>query len=338
MALFPAARITDLHVCPMVTGIVPHVGGPVTGPCAPTVLIGGLPAARVGDILTCVGPPDVIMMGSTAVMIQGQPAARILSSCAHGGVIVLGCFTVLIGDAAGGGGGGGGGAGAGTSPQAQQLADIIAGKGPIKIEGSNEFKAETMIALAKILATPSGQEWMAQMQKNGKNVTIRQGKAGENNCAPTDGTNAKNGKGSDSVINWDPKTTSLNGFSDDVANCGNDTILFHEMVHGLHNANGDHRNGPNESFGQPPGSTSQRGEERSTVGAPANVKQPDGTTRPVQQEAPPPGNAPPGQQVDYNGKKPGENYPTENSYRRDKGIPERPSYFPTNWNPGGPPW
>ena len=64
----PAARLTDMHVCPMVTVLVPHVGGPIIGPGAPTVLIGGLPAARVSDMATCVGPPDVIVLGSFTVL------------------------------------------------------------------------------------------------------------------------------------------------------------------------------------------------------------------------------------------------------------------------------
>ena len=93
----PAARLTDLHTCPMVTGVVPHVGGPITAPGAPTVLIGGLPAARMGDTATCVGPPDTILAGSPTVLIGNQPAARMGDSTAHGGVITLGCFTVLIG-------------------------------------------------------------------------------------------------------------------------------------------------------------------------------------------------------------------------------------------------
>ena len=66
-------------------------------PGEPTVLIGGMPAARVGDMVTCVGPPDTIVMGSTTVMIGGMPAARMGDTTAHGGAIVLGCFTVLIG-------------------------------------------------------------------------------------------------------------------------------------------------------------------------------------------------------------------------------------------------
>lgn len=95
----PAARVTDMHVCPMVTGIVPHVGGPIIPPCEPTVLIGGLPAARITDMLTCVGPPDMIIMGSPTVLIGGLMAARIGDPTEHGGVIVLGCFTVMIGEA-----------------------------------------------------------------------------------------------------------------------------------------------------------------------------------------------------------------------------------------------
>jgi len=92
----PAARLTDMHVCPMTTGPVPHVGGPITSPGAPTVLIGGLPAARVGDLVTCTGPPDTIALGSFTVLIGGQPAARMGDMTAHGGSIILGCPTVII--------------------------------------------------------------------------------------------------------------------------------------------------------------------------------------------------------------------------------------------------
>jgi uncharacterized Zn-binding protein involved in type VI secretion len=91
-----AARVGDMHTCPLVNGTVPHVGGPVMPPGCPTVLIGGVPAARVGDMLTCVGPPDTIASGSATVMIGGMPAARQGDSTAHGGVIILGCPTVLI--------------------------------------------------------------------------------------------------------------------------------------------------------------------------------------------------------------------------------------------------
>jgi len=93
----PAARLTDLHICPMITVLVPHVGGPIVGPGVPTVMIGNMPAAVVGDILTCVGPPDSIVKGSTTVMIGGRPAARMGDLTAHGGVIVMGFPTVQIG-------------------------------------------------------------------------------------------------------------------------------------------------------------------------------------------------------------------------------------------------
>ncbi|NMM48471.1 PAAR domain-containing protein [Marinigracilibium pacificum] len=91
-----AARIGDNHICPMVTGTVPHVGGPVVMG-EPTVLIGGMPAARVGDTCVCTGPPDTIAVGSATVLIGGKPAARMGDSTAHGGTIILGEPTVLIG-------------------------------------------------------------------------------------------------------------------------------------------------------------------------------------------------------------------------------------------------
>ena len=96
----PAARIGDMHVCPMVTlGVppIPHVGGPILPPGCPTVLIAGQPAARATDMCVCVGPPDTIAMGSPTVLIGNLMAARMGDPTAHGGVIVLGCPTVMIG-------------------------------------------------------------------------------------------------------------------------------------------------------------------------------------------------------------------------------------------------
>jgi len=97
----PAARMTDMHTCPMITGVVPHVGGPIIKGSA-TVFIGGLMAARMLDPATCVGPPDMVIKG---------------------------CPTVLIGDAAGGGGGGGGSAGAGAAASAGMAASGEGGSG-----------------------------------------------------------------------------------------------------------------------------------------------------------------------------------------------------------------
>ena len=93
----PAARITDMHVCPMFNGPVPHVGGPIIPPCCPTVVVGGMPQARITDKAICAGPIDIIVMGSSTVFVGGLPAARIGDMTAHGGVIVTGFPTVWIG-------------------------------------------------------------------------------------------------------------------------------------------------------------------------------------------------------------------------------------------------
>jgi uncharacterized Zn-binding protein involved in type VI secretion len=94
---FPIARMTDLHVCPMLTGPVPHVGGPITGPGAPTVLAMGLPVSCMGDLAICVGPPDSVIMGSPTVLAMGRPVTRLTSTCAHGGLVTgPGAPTVLV--------------------------------------------------------------------------------------------------------------------------------------------------------------------------------------------------------------------------------------------------
>ncbi len=139
----PAARLTDPHICPMVDGVKPHVGGPVMGPGAPTVLIGGMPAAVVGDMCTCASAPDSIILGSMVVLIGGKPAARMGDSTAHGGFIAMGCPTVLIGD---GGGGGGAGAGAGAAKDLanKKALEKAAKNGDEKTERTNkdDFKAQ----------------------------------------------------------------------------------------------------------------------------------------------------------------------------------------------------
>lgn len=93
----PAARINDMHVCPITTPAGPHVGGPILPPGAVTVLIGGSPAAKVGDMCLCTGPPDSLIMGSATVMIEGSPAVRMGDSTAHGGTVVVGLATLMIG-------------------------------------------------------------------------------------------------------------------------------------------------------------------------------------------------------------------------------------------------
>src|SRR5215471_10265350 len=114
----PAARVGDMHTCPMVTpGVppIPHVGGPILPAGCPTVLIGNMPAARVTDMAVCVGPPDVIVKGSMSVLIGNMPAARIGDQTAHGGAIVVGFPTVMIGDSGSGSSGGGGAGVSGSS-------------------------------------------------------------------------------------------------------------------------------------------------------------------------------------------------------------------------------
>lgn len=96
--MFPAARVTDMHTCPMCDGPKPHVGGPIIPPCCVTVTVNMLPAARVTDMAMCVSPaPDVIVKGSATVTIGGLPAARVGDLTAHGGVIVMGSPNVTIG-------------------------------------------------------------------------------------------------------------------------------------------------------------------------------------------------------------------------------------------------
>ena len=92
----PAARVTDMHLCPAADP-KPHVGGPVLPFGEPTVLIGWMPAARVGDKAVCVGPPDTISQGEPSVKIGNKDAARLGDSTQHGGKITMGCLSVIIG-------------------------------------------------------------------------------------------------------------------------------------------------------------------------------------------------------------------------------------------------
>jgi uncharacterized Zn-binding protein involved in type VI secretion len=91
-----AARMGDMTICPMVTAIVPHVGGPIAIGC-PTVLIGNMPVAGVGSMCICVGPPSTVVKGSATVLAGGKPVARMGDTTAHGGTIAIGCPTVLVG-------------------------------------------------------------------------------------------------------------------------------------------------------------------------------------------------------------------------------------------------
>jgi uncharacterized Zn-binding protein involved in type VI secretion len=271
----PAARVTDMHVCPLVTGVVPHVGGPILPPCAFQVLIGGLPAARITDLAVCVGPPDVIVKGSPTVLIQYLPAARMLDNTAHGGMLVLGDFTVIIGDSGSGGGGGGGGAGAvptvppvlgalgGVAPGAVTDAEKMSSEGfkdltkSIKIAGDKEYKEKVMKDLREISSTPTGKKLLQSLRDSGKTVEIRPLKdpddgnsTGYKNGADRfKGSDEKPGKGTDSIVSYDPEQTTI---GDQPWETRPPAIgLGHELIHAEQAANGTMAQGQTNNDSKP---------------------------------------------------------------------------------------
>ncbi|MEZ5353931.1 MAG: M91 family zinc metallopeptidase [Bryobacteraceae bacterium] len=284
-----------MHVCPMVTPgtpPVPHVGGPVLPPCFVTVMTMGPPDARIMDMCTCVGPPDPISQGSSTVLVGGMPTSRMGDATSHGGALVVGAPTVLVG-----------------GPPVTLA--VAPGQTPA-------FVAALQAALSTILPTRSGVEWLRQMGVNGRTVTFQETATANGFCTPANGANAGNGTGTNSTIDWNPThNVTDSGLPGAQGTPGANVILAHEMVHALHNANGNESNGPNDNFPGQSG-TSARNEERSTVGTGGS---------PINTPTGPQANPP-----DYSG-----NVPTENSFRDDLGIPRRPTYYPSNW-PGGPPW
>lgn len=258
---FPAARITDMHVCPLVTGIIPHVGGPILPPGGIPTFIGMLPAARMSDMAVCVGPPDVIAKGSFTVIIGKKPAARMLDNCAHGGVIVAGCPTVLIGDS--------GSSIAGMPVVVNADGTVSIGKAIVINSTDPEYIAHVLADLATIGATPEGQRQLADLDSSGHTITIQPftppaGAAA--NAAATAGTgtfadlqnahaagapvfdgagNRGNdaagnqligtGNGTDSTVDYNPTdwpdpTTRTQA--------PGDVLLMHELEHANHNAQG----------------------------------------------------------------------------------------------------
>lgn len=302
----PSARLTDMHVCPMVTGIVPHVGGPILPPCFPTVMVAGLPAARVTDPAMCVGPPDTISLGAQSVLIGGLPAARMTDLTIHGGNIVLGCPTVIIGD-----------------PSVPF---------PFSVIGTPAQITQIQVALAALYSTPSGKALIASIAASGHIVTIQTTTGGSQ-----DAPGVAPGTKSDTTVSWNP-AQNLPGLPPGDPRSGA-VVLGHELCHANHAANGTSANGPQDSYPSQVGSSS-RGEERQTVGsappydaagnsvndaagnpAGTHIRQPNGTYTP----APNYTSGPPAGQ------------PTENSIRNDFGFPQRGTYYPSTW-PGGAPW
>ena len=271
----PAARITDMHTCPLTTGTVPHVGGPVSAG-APTVLIGGLAAARLGDPLVCAGPPDAIAKGSITVIIAGQPAARLGDMTAHGGVISVGLPTVLIG---------GMGAGPGGLPVVRLPDGRLLVGSNIIIDGTPAFQAQVMNRLALIGSTQSGQQLLANINGRPHTMTITEF-TGPNSFAGADsyidatpagqpvfdgagnpvnhwwGMQATGtGNGSDVSLQFNPNLTIPNSRAPGNP-MPNDAILFHEMGHGDHEMAGTFDGTP------APGWTTN--EERNTITGPGS--------------------------------------------------------------------
>lgn len=237
----PAARVTDMHTCPMVTGVVPHVGGPVLPPGAPTVFVGMMPVARVGDMCTCVGPPDVIVKGSATVLIGNMPAARMGDMTAHGGVIVLGCPTVMIGDSGSSGGGGGIG---GLSVSVLGNGDVQVGEN-IVIAGTGEFKMKTLADLIAVGATKTGKQILNDLDDGTHKTTIQEldmATAKKNGAlaGPDDPAASKDPKrGSNTTISYNPDVNlQMTDQSGKQLEYPPKSILAHEMIHAVHNDKG----------------------------------------------------------------------------------------------------
>jgi uncharacterized Zn-binding protein involved in type VI secretion len=227
----PAARLADLHACPLVTPgtpPVPHVGGPITAGY-PTVLIGGMPAARAGDVATCVGPPDTIVLGSMTVQIGNRLAARLGDMTSHGGAIVVGCPTVLIGD--------------GAFPYAvvpQSDGSIRVGNHLI-IRGAPEYQARVLAHLSTIAMTTNpdgtfseGRSTLDTIDGGGHDVTIRSWNAPDhlrNECVPDSMADAQDpAQGSASTIYFNPDHEPPTA-ANPAVNRPSDVGLHHELGH-----------------------------------------------------------------------------------------------------------
>jgi uncharacterized Zn-binding protein involved in type VI secretion len=245
----PAARVGDMHTCPMVTPAVPpvpHVGGPILPPGCPTVLIGGLPAARLGDMAVCVGPPDSIAMGSPTVLIGGRPAARMGDPTMHGGVITLGFPMVLIGEASSGAAGSpSAGAGAGypravALPGGGYMTQVSPG---VAIQGDPAFQAQVMQHLDRLAATPTGTKLLASIDSSGKTVTIVKSAGGNTESAKDFNAglrrpDGKPGAGTDATVKFNPDRTQIGDGSKPWMKRSPTVGLAHEMIHGAHDCNG----------------------------------------------------------------------------------------------------
>jgi len=259
----PAARIGDMHTCPLVTVVVPHVGGPLVMGSF-TVLVGDMPQSRETDTLICVGPPDMVAMGCPTVMVGMAGAAGLLGTLKGLALAGLAMVKRVVGTG---------------YPRA-----TIDGKGnvvtqydsQITIEGSSVYQATVVADLNRFLSSPTGQRWAPAYSKAGRHLTIRPVPAGQqqNNGGTTraspndalirvnpDGTESR-GAGSDSIITYNPSYTGYyRGEDGNTYKSPPHETLGHEMIHSLHNANGENRR--NIPDNQPNGDNQ---EEARTIG------------------------------------------------------------------------
>jgi hypothetical protein len=244
-------------------------------------MAGGLPLARTSDLATCPGPPDVIAQGAATVLVRGLPAARMADTCAHGGTIVIGFPTVLIGGPVF------------TARPITRTFKILSwsweydyGSGVTITEDPNDptFQSRALGALIRLDTTPTGSRMLDTIEGSKRKVTVipyvpPPGWGPFNAyCAPDDPGNAATpGVGSDSTVAWDPDVHGFGpvGTTPESSQPGSDIILGHEMTHATHNATGNAGTGPVNAAG------SNVSEERSTVGLPASTyDDPAGTNGP----------------------------------------------------------
>ncbi|MER3416571.1 MAG: hypothetical protein C4297_10215 [Gemmataceae bacterium] len=298
-----AARVGDMHACPMVNpNASPHTGGPIMPAGCPTVLIGGMPAARASDLAFCAGPPDAIATGCPTVLIGYLQAARQGDPTLHGGVITVGCPTVQIGMAA-------------PAPAAASGPVVIGNMngmdivrmpdGTIKvgngivIQGDPAFQSAVLKDLGIIAGTPTGQKLLSSIDKSGKTVTIRKTDDGNTENADhfNDGLLKKDGtpgKGSNATVDFNPAKTHIGDGSEPWMKRPTAVGLAHELIHAAHDMNGT----TEYDYSDP--NKSPQNYELQAVGL-------KGTKD--------------GNPVDYSG-----NDFTENKIRSDLGEPERPRY------------
>jgi uncharacterized Zn-binding protein involved in type VI secretion len=193
-------------------GPVPHVGGPILPACAPLVLTNNQPQARLTDMATCVGAPDVIAMGAATVLVHGLPAARVGDSTAHGGAIVKGFPMVLIGGPA------------------------FALPPNVKVSGPPDFQQQVYRDLYSLSTTPGGAEIFKQIGAKGVPVTIVPVAGNTGGGTALNGKDAQNGTARGSTVAYNPDYHS--NAHDSAGKPSPPLILGHEMCQAVNNANG----------------------------------------------------------------------------------------------------